>query len=225
MAFKIGDMVVRTSGSWMRVNEGDIKKVSWVHGRNIRLEGHPDITFDSDNFKLDHRTSVQLEEFQRGHIVTYRYRDGEVYTGRVQDTSQTKLGVIRNSSGEYDAVNKTDVIVTGEDRPFKIGDRVRMISEEPAYGAGEVKVGDIGMIVRTSGDDFVVDFPNQDDWDAHVDDIEHVAEQKVTTTPEPEVSLDEAVSNWQNVNQQIKELEAQAANYIRVMRRAGLKPV
>lgn len=177
MSFKIGDMVKRTSGSWRGVNVGDIKKVSCTGGRNIQLEGYPDITFDSDNFKLDHRTSVQLE------------------------------------------------IVTGEDRPFKIGDRVRMISEDPAYGAGEVKVGDIGVIVRTSGDDFVVDFPNQDDWDAHVDGIEHVAEQKVTTTPEPEVSLDEAVSNWQNVNQQIKELEAQAANYIRVMRRAGLKPV
>ncbi|UAV89741.1 hypothetical protein [Pseudomonas phage COT4] len=110
-------------------------------------------------------------------------------------------------------------------REFQIGDRVRMIAEDPAHGVGEVEVGDIGVIVQlenSRGVDCVVDFPRQEGWNADFADLEH---EHVQVAVETEVSLDEAVANWQNVNQQIKELEAQAANYIRVMRRAGIKPV
>jgi hypothetical protein len=109
-------------------------------------------------------------------------------------------------------------------RGFKVGDRVRMISHDPAYGRGEVRVGDIGVVAHLqSGGDLTVDFPNQEDWDAHVDDIEHA--DPLPSSNIPEVSLDEAVANWQNVSQQIKELQAQASNYERVMRRNGIQPV
>lgn len=111
MAFKIGDMVKRTSGSWRGVNEGDIKTVSSVHGGNIQLEGYPDITFDGYNFALYQRPgSAPLVEFERGQTIIYKYHDGNTYTGKVQDLSVSMLGVIRGTTGAYDAVNKTDVL-------------------------------------------------------------------------------------------------------------------
>lgn len=111
-------------------------------------------------------------------------------------------------------------------RPFQIGDRVRMISENPTHGEGEVSVGDVGVVTGVYDDEYYeykVDFPAQRNWSANSTDIEHESPQVVITGAE--VSLDEAVGNWQNVNKQIKELEAQAANYIRVMRNHGIKPV
>lgn len=224
MAFQIGDMVVRTSGSWRGVNEGDIKKVTGVWDRNIHLEGHPDITFDGENFALYTAPSAP-QRLERGQVITYR-KGGEVYTGRVQDVSQTLLGVIRNHSGEYDAVDKSDVIVTAEDRPFKVGDRVRMIAADPAHGRGEVEVGEIGVIVSTNsqhGGSFVVNFPSQEDWEAEPEDLEHVDPAPIVN--EPEVSLDEAVANWQSVTSQIESLKAQLVSYERVMRQNGIKPI
>ncbi|UAV90011.1 hypothetical protein REC_162 [Pseudomonas phage REC] len=166
-----------------------------------------------------------MQQFERGQYITYT-DSGNTYKGRIQDVAETMLGVIRDHSGNYDAVMKSDVIIVPADpRSFQIGDRVRMIAEDPAHGAGEVEVGDIGVIVQlenSRGVDCVVDFPRQGGWNADFADLEH---EHVQVAAETEVSLDEAVANWQNVNQQIKELEAQAANYIRVMRRAGIKPV
>lgn len=130
---------------------------------------------------------------------------------------------------------------------FKEGDSVRMINPDPMYSLGKVEVGDVGVITEVgTGDGFVgdgefrVDFPSQSHWLATLDDIEHsdkvpvlthvwrqffIDEAKAAEETLPEASLDEAVANWQNVNQQIKELQAQAVSYERVMRQAGIKPI
>lgn len=173
MAFKVGDMVIRTSGSWRGVNEGDINKVTSVWGGNISLAGYDDITFDGDNFEL-HETAVP---------------------------------------------------VTGP-REFKVGDRVRMIAESPRYGRGEVRVGDIGVITSIPNNlvKYKIKFERQDNWSGAACDIEHefpeVAQENI-----PQVSLDEAVENWQSVSQQIKELQAQVVQYERIMRSHGVRPV
>jgi hypothetical protein len=172
MAFKIGDMVVRTAGGWRGVEEGDVKKVSSVDGMNIQLEGYPDITFDGENFELSAPMAIEPREFQ-------------------------------------------------------VGDRVRMISEDPSYGMGELEVGDIGVITKIGGtgyvdkDDFEVDFPNQKEWLCTSNDIEHVDAIKLITLPN--ISLDVAVSKCQAIRKQIEELQEEAKTYEQVMRKAGVK--
>lgn len=113
-------------------------------------------------------------------------------------------------------------------RPFAVGDRVRMIAESPAHGMGEIDVGDIGVIVRTGEEEcdyceFVIDFPNQRGWNADASDLEHEHPQFVTDESLPEISLDEAVTNCQNLRQQIAGLEVKAKQYEQVMRKHGLK--
>lgn len=241
MAFKIGDMVKRTSGSWRGVNEGDINKVTQVWSGNIQLEGYADITFDGDNFALYQRPgSAPLVEFERGQTIIYKYHDGNTYTGKVQDISATMLGVIRGTNGTYDAVNISDVRSIEIPLPtarFKVGDRVRLINDDPHYGKGDVRVGDIGRVTEVGGpdseydqDDLVIEFERDEDWLGHIDDVEHVDPQPtpliIMTKPVvPEVSLDEAVGNWQDVTQQIRELQAKASTYERVMRNHGIKPI
>lgn len=173
MAFKVGDLVKRTSGNWRGVYEGDIKKVTHVWGGNISLEGYPDITFDGDNFEL-HETAVPA---------------------------------------------------TGP-REFKVGDRVRMISESPRYGRGEVRVGDIGVItsIPINHVKYKIKFERQHNWSGGACDIEHEFPEVVQENI-PQVSLDEAVANWQSVSQQIKELQAQVVQYERIMRSCGVRPV
>lgn len=110
-------------------------------------------------------------------------------------------------------------------REFKVGDRVRMIAESPRYGRGEVRVGDIGVITSNPNNQkFKIKFERQDNWSGAACDIEHefpeVAQENI-----PEVSLDEAVANWQSVSQQIKELQAQIVQYERIMRSHGVRPV
>lgn len=166
-----------------------------------------------------------MQRFEQGQQVTYRYEGQDIYSGKIQDIAETMLGIIRDGSGNYDAVMKRDVMdFSRGPREFKVGDRVRMIAEDPAHGAGEVCVGDIGVITRLNTGGYhecVVDFPAQKSWNADFADLEHEAPD----VPEVEVSLDEAVANWQNVAQQIKELQAQVIQYERVMRRHGVKPV
>lgn len=115
----------------------------------------------------------------------------------------------------------------GGARKFEVGDRVRMISESPAHGAGEVSVGDIGVIARICSDSYTdckIDFPAQRGWNANFTDIEHEIHVPAAVVV-PEVSLDEAVANWQDAAQQIKELQAQVVQYERIMRRHGVRPV
>ena len=241
MAFKIGDMVKRTSGSWRGVNEGDIKKVSQVWGGNIQLEGYADITFDGDNFALYQRPgSAPLVEFERGQTIIYKYHDGNTYTGKVQDLSVTMLGVIRGTTGSYDAVNKTDVLSIEIALPtarYKVGDRVRLVSDDPHYGKGEVRVGDIGRVISVGGpdseydqDDLVIDFERDDDWLGHIDDIEHVDPQPspmvIMTQPVvPDISVDEAVEKCQTLRKQIADLQIELKTFEQVMLRHNLKPI
>lgn len=60
MTYQVGDIVVRTEGSWRDVNEGDVHTVKSVHGHNICLEGFDGITFDGDNFKKQHTSATTL---------------------------------------------------------------------------------------------------------------------------------------------------------------------
>lgn len=172
------------------------------------------------------------QQFQAGDLVK-RINGGfrEVEEGEVCEVikQEGNFLTLKGKDGTYDPVKfeLVSTILTApilKPRGFQIGDRVRMISEDPFYGRGEVEVGEIGVIVGEQGGAFVVDFPSQDDWDAAPEDIEHEHPQMVSVAA-PEVSLDEAVANWQTVSQQIKELQVQAAAYERIMRINGLKPV
>jgi hypothetical protein len=240
MAFKIGDMVVRTSGSWRGVNEGDTNKVTSVWGGNIQLEGYTDITFDGDNFRLHNRQGAPLQEFERGQTIVYKYHDGNTYTGKVQDTSATMLGVIRGGNGTYDAVNKTDVLSVEISLPtgrFKVGDRVRLVSDDPHYGKGEVRVGDIGRVTNVGGpdseydqDDLVIEFEQDEDWLGHIEDVEHVEPQPapliiITKAVVPNISVDEAVEKCQTLRKQIADLQVELKTFEQVMLRHNLKPI
>src|SRR5690625_4832949 len=57
---------------------------------------------------------------------------------------------------------------------LKAGDKVRLISDNPKYGFGLVRVGDVGEVRRINGDDLVVDFPNHTHWNGVISDIELV---------------------------------------------------
>ncbi|AMR57384.1 hypothetical protein vB_PsyM_KIL3b_0138 [Pseudomonas phage vB_PsyM_KIL3b] len=246
MAFKIGDMVKRTSGSWRGVNEGSINKVTSVWCGGIQLEGYADITFDGDNFALYRRPrcSTPRVEFERGQIIIYKYHDGNTYTGKVQDISAhasgTMLGVIRGGDGTYDAVNISDVLSLEIPLPtarFKVGDRVRLVNDDPQYGKSEVRVGDIGRITAVGGpdseydqDDLVIEFDKDDDWLGHIDDIEHVDPQPapliIMNKPAvPDISVDEAVDKYQTLRKKIADLQIELKTFEQVMLRHNLKPI
>lgn len=240
MAFKIGDMVVRTSGNWRGVNEGDIKKVSQVYGWKLQLEGYPDITFDGDNFALHHRQGAPLQEFERGQTIIYKYHDGNTYTGKVQDIGSSMLGVIRGSNRTYDAVSITGVLSIEIGLPtarFRVGDRVRLVNDDPQYGKSEVRVGDIGRITAVGGpnseydqDDLVIEFDKDDDWLGHIDDIEHVDPQPapliIMSKPVvPDIPVDVAVEKCQTLRKQIADLQVELKTFEQVMLRHNLKPI
>ena len=65
--------------------------------------------------------------------------------------------------------------IVSKNPEFKVGDRVRAISE--SFGWGTVKKGDIGTIIQiTSHRDIRVDFPKDKGWRAHEKDLELVEE-------------------------------------------------
>jgi hypothetical protein len=175
------------------------------------------------------------QQFQAGDLVK-RIRGSfrEVEEGEICEVVRQEgtFLTLQGKDGTYDTEKFelvptiTTLAQTAAPREFQIGDRVRMINENPRHGRGEVRVGDIGVIVAI-GDGLIeyrVDFDRQKHWGANGKDIEHEHPQVVTTVAQ-EVSLDEAVANWQAVSQQIKELQVQAAAYERIMRINGLKPV
>lgn len=60
-------------------------------------------------------------------------------------------------------------------RPFEVGDKVRMIADDPKHGLGDVKVGDVGVIKDIAEDgEFIVDFPEQDKWYGYAKEFELV---------------------------------------------------
>ena len=62
-------------------------------------------------------------------------------------------------------------------RPFKVGDRVRIIADNPRHGWGGVSKGDIGVVRELGDEGFMsVDFPNQKRWNGYDDEFELVSE-------------------------------------------------
>jgi hypothetical protein len=48
---------------------------------------------------------------------------------------------------------------------FKVGDRVKMISQYPKYGLGNIFPGDVGTITYIyNAGDIVIDFQDQPNW-------------------------------------------------------------
>jgi hypothetical protein len=120
---------------------------------------------------------------------------------------------------------------------FKIGDRVRLVNEDPHYGRGCVEVGDIGRVIAVGGpdsgydqDDLVIEFDQDDDWLGHIDDIEHVDPQPapliIMNKPVvPDISVDEAVEKCQTLRKQIADLQVELKTFEQVMLRHNLKPI
>src|SRR5690625_3715704 len=63
---------------------------------------------------------------------------------------------------------------------LKAGDKVRLISDNPKYGFGLVRVGDVGEVRRINGGVIVVDFPNHTHWNGVISDIEPVGVEEVS---------------------------------------------
>src|SRR5690625_3725589 len=63
---------------------------------------------------------------------------------------------------------------------LKAGDKVRLISDNPKYGFGLARVGDVGEVRRINGDVIVVDFPNHTHWNGIISDIEPVGVEEVS---------------------------------------------
>lgn len=59
---------------------------------------------------------------------------------------------------------------------FKVGHEVRLISDNPKFGKGEVEVGDIGIIERDQIDYLVIRFPKQDFWHGLSSELELVGD-------------------------------------------------
>lgn len=115
-------------------------------------------------------------------------------------------------------------------RQFKIGDRVRMIANrEMKYGRGAVPAEEVGVIVGTDYDgDWECQFPSEPDcdWTVHNDDLEHVdPDPDAPQGQQDEISLDEAVENYKNISQQLKDLSIQAETLKKIMHRHGIRPV
>jgi len=62
---------------------------------------------------------------------------------------------------------------------FKIGDKVRVTNPRPEYGLDNVKVGDIGEIVKLSynKDYYKINFPHREHWNAVDGDLTIVEEE------------------------------------------------
>lgn len=62
---------------------------------------------------------------------------------------------------------------------FKLGDKVVCVGV--SYGFGEVRLGDIGVVIKYQDDDdeYIVDFPKQRGWCADEIDIVIAREYKV----------------------------------------------
>lgn len=59
---------------------------------------------------------------------------------------------------------------------FKVGDKVRVITDNPVYGWGAVSKADVGEIFRIDGDIIRVNFPSQSWWNGRADEFELVTE-------------------------------------------------
>lgn len=173
-----------------------------------------------------------MRKFKVGDIVKrIRGSFNGVVEGGVYEVSEVHgndaISIV-DESGTYDATmfELSQEATPTTPREFKVGDHVRMISKRPKHGSGEVRFNDVGVItsIETGAVNCRIDFPRQTGWAGNFGDLEH-AHPEPSAVQIPEVSLDEAVANWQNVAQQIKELQAQASNYERVMRRNGIKPI
>lgn len=106
---------------------------------------------------------------------------------------------------------------------FKIGDTVEMVNSNPKFGIGKVSVGDIGIVVEKRSDgEYKVDFPAQQNWSAHPNDIQL---KGVPDEELPEISIDEAVGQYRVVADQMAELQARADVYLQVMRKYNIKPL
>jgi hypothetical protein len=71
-----------------------------------------------------------------------------------------------------------ELLDEAEGTKFTVGQRVRVITDRPRFGWGEVSKGDIGVVRREpDGDgDLKVDFPSQPNWTARVGELEPVEE-------------------------------------------------
>lgn len=59
---------------------------------------------------------------------------------------------------------------------FKVGDKVKLISDNPKYGLGDIEKGDIGTVKSIYDDELVIDFLKQDDWRGVEEEFELVEE-------------------------------------------------
>lgn len=62
---------------------------------------------------------------------------------------------------------------------FKVGDKVRVITDKPYFGWGNVSKGDVGTIIAIDGDVIRVNFPRQSRWNGLADEFELVKEAEV----------------------------------------------
>ena len=76
-------------------------------------------------------------------------------------------------------------------KKFKVGDKVRMVSDRPLFGKGVVNVGDVGIVqeVRDSYPDYIVHFPRQSSWSAEEKDLELVEEPE-----KPETTFEDVIA-------------------------------
>lgn len=97
--YQVGDIVVRTEGSWRGVNEGDVHTVKSVHGGNIHLVGFDDITFDGDNFMKQETPQVavpgsgsqRIEVGSLVRMVSYEPKYGLGYVSKGDEGTVTSL--------------------------------------------------------------------------------------------------------------------------------------
>lgn len=62
---------------------------------------------------------------------------------------------------------------------FKVGDKVRVITDNPYYGWGGVRKGDVGTVIAIDDKVIRVNFPRQSRWNGRADEFEIVKEAEV----------------------------------------------
>lgn len=88
-------------------------------------------------------------------------------------------------------------LVASKPEGFKVGDKVKVVTDNPKCGWGRVTKGDVGTITKVDGKSIKVEFPLQKHWSGFADEFELVVEELVqpveTVQPEPTFKVGDKV--------------------------------
>jgi hypothetical protein len=153
-----------------------------------------EVKLETDRSKLQVGSVIKIRE----DLMEYKsYGDEDFVSSMNQFKGKTAKIVIINEEGNYkldvdngkwtwtsemfESKEVEEIQVAKPVIAFKVGDTVKLISNNPKYSFGCVNTGDIGKITEIDpSDDIYVDFPNQTNWTGIASEFELVEEAPKT---------------------------------------------